>query len=189
MPYKIQKKGDQHCVVVSAGPKKGKEVACHATKAKAVKQVRALYANDAAYFASDVAVRGGHTVPCYDEECERAFSLPSMMLAHADRVHVGEKTIERAEALLTFDDTRKIVHEFIREKFGRTGDYKATPIIPSIWTWIEDMASDWVVYTVEEGNETTLFKASYSITDGVVTLGDPVEVRRRTVYEPVKKED
>jgi hypothetical protein len=188
MPYKVQKKDDKHCVVVSAGPKKGKEVACHDTRAKAVKQVRALYANDAAYFASDVALRGGHTIPCYEEECERAFSLPSMMLVHADRVHGGVKSVEQAEALLTFDDTRKIIHEYIREKFGRTGDYQASPPVPGIWTWIEDLATDWVVYTVEEGNESTLYKASYSVVDGVVSLGDPAEVRRRTVYEPIKND-
>jgi hypothetical protein len=186
MPYKVQKKGDKHCVVVSAGPKKGKEVACHDTKAKAVKQVRALYANDAAYL-TDEATRGFH-VPCYDEACTREFIVPSMMLEHADRVHVGEKTIERAEALLTFDDTRKIIHEHIREKYGRTGDYNATPPVPGIWTWIEDLATDWVVFTVEEGNESTLYKASYSVVDGVVSLGEPAEVRRRTVYEPIKTE-
>lgn len=126
---------------------------------------------------------------CTDTSCERTFLNEAALTEHAQRVHVKEKTIERAEALMTFDDTRKIVHEYIREEFGRTGDYKASPPIQSIWTWIEDMASDWVVYTVEEGNDSTLYKASYSIVDGVVNLGDATEVRRRTVYEPVKKAD
>lgn len=184
MPYKVQKKGNQHCVVVSSGPKKGKEVACHATKAKAAKQVKALYANDAADLAGVVS-----PYECYDPTCERAFRAVDTMFEHALVVHEGEKTIERAEAVLTFDDTRKILHEYIREQFGRTGDYNASPPVPGIWTWIEDMAVDWVVYTVEEGNESTLYKASYSILDGVVSLGEPVEVRRRTVYEPIKKKD
>ena len=126
--------------------------------------------------------------PCNDPNCERSFLDEASMASHFWLVHGGEKNAERAEALLTFDDTRKILHEYIREEFGRAGDYKASPIVPAIWTWVEDTATDWVVYTVEEGNETTLYKASYSITDGAVTLGDPVEVRRRTVYEPVKKE-
>lgn len=126
---------------------------------------------------------------CTDPTCDRAFLDEASMLSHAQRVHVHEKTIERAEALLTFDDTRKIVHEYVRETFGRQGDYKATPVINSIWTWIEDMATDWVVYTVEDGNETTLYKASYSIVDGAVSLGEPTEVRRRTVYEPVKNQE
>lgn len=126
---------------------------------------------------------------CGRDGCARTFVDEALLTQHIHLVHVGEKTIERAEALMTFDDTRKIVHEFIREKFGRTGDYKATPVVPSIWTWIEDLATDWVVYTVENGNDTTLYKASYSILDGVVSLGEPVEVRRRTVYEPVKKQE
>jgi hypothetical protein len=183
MPYKVQKKGNQHCVVVSGGPKAGKEVACHSTKAKAVKQVKALYANDAADMASSAGIE------CYDETCARSFRDLALMEGHALLVHEGEKTIERAEAVMTFDDTRKIVHEYIREKFGRTGDYQASPPVPGIWTWIEDMAADWVVYTVEEGNESTLYRASYSIVDGVVNLGEGVEVRRRTVYEPVVKKD
>lgn len=126
---------------------------------------------------------------CTDETCPRAFLEQAARDEHVQRVHVGEKTIERAEALLTFDDTRKIVYEHIREEFGRQGDYKANPIVPAIWTWIEDLATDWVVYMVEEGNEISLYKASYSILDGTVSLGAPVEVRRRTVYEPINKEE
>lgn len=179
MPYKIKKSGGKHCVVKDGGG----QVACHATRADALKQMKALYANEKA----DLAHEGG--LPCWSTTCDRSFLEFDQMVEHAERVHVFmEPDPDRAEALLTFDDTRKIVHEFIREKFGRMGDYKASPVIPSIWTWIEDMAVDWVVYTVEDGNETTLYKASFSITDGVVTLGEPVEVRRRTVYEPVKKE-
>lgn len=116
----------------------------------------------------------GRTI-CTDSACGRAFLTVGAMVDHAEAVH-------------TFDDTRKMVHEVVRETYGRTGDYKATPVIPSIWTWIEDMATDWVVFSVENGNDTTLNKASYSIVDGNVTLGEPIEVRRRTVYEPVKKE-
>ena len=130
-----------------------------------------------------------HGIACNDEACVRTFLDEAAMTDHAQRVHVGEKTIERAEALMTFDDTRKIIHEHVRESFGRQGDYKANPVIPSIWTWVEDLATDWVVYTVENSNDTTLFKASYSLLDGVVTLGEPAEVRRRTVYEPIKKEE
>lgn len=174
MPYKVQKSGDKHCVVVSAGPKKGKQVACHDTRQKAVAQVKALYANDAAYL-NDVANKG-LLVPCYEESCVREFYVPSAMYEHAEAVH-------------TFDDLRKLVHEVIREKYGRTGDYHASPPVPGIWTWIEDMATDWVVFTVEEGNETTLYRSSYVVVDTEVTLGEPVEVRRRTVYEPVKKQD
>lgn len=176
MPYKIQKKGAKHCVVKEGGG----QVACHDTREQALKQMKALYASEKA----DLAAEG---LPCWSD-CARTFLDFDQMVEHAERVHVFfEPDPDRAEALLTFDDTRKLVHEFIREKFGREGDYRATPPVPSIWTWVEDMASDWVVYSIE-GGETALYKASYSITDGLVTLGEPVEVRRRTVYDPVPKD-
>lgn len=181
MPYKVKKSGKKFCVVKSTD---GKQIACHDTRPKALAQLKALYANEKA--ALDTAEIVPYAVPCLHDDCARLFINFDKMVDHADGPsHLQEKTWERAEALLTFDDTRKIVHEYIREKFGRTGTYQTTPPIPSIWTWIEDMAVDWVVYTVEEANETTLFRASYSITDGSVTLGDGVEVRRRTVYDPV----
>lgn len=185
MPYEIKSKGGKFCVHKTGGA----QIACHDTKAKARAQQKALYANEKASAHKNGDKASEYRIPCDDASCERVFVDFDLMVHHAERMHIGERTIERAEALLTFDDTRKIVHEYIREKFGRTGDYKANPVIPAIWTWIEDMASDWVVYTVEEGNETTLYKASYTVLDGVVTLGDATEVRRRTVYEPVKKED
>jgi hypothetical protein len=279
MPYKVQKKGDKHCVVVSAGPKKGKEVACHDTRSKAVAQVKALYANDAASLDHP----GSNNVPCYDESCARTFLLPRTMFEHAlmhateleewddsrkfsaderkkaakkgqaksdgsfpiknaqdlknairlvgnaknpaaakahiirrakalgltkllpkgwtstEKAHLDcpqcdrsfltdEAFCDHAEAVHTFDDIRRILSEHIREEFGRRGDYKAEPIVPAIWTWIDDLSADWVVYCVEEGNDSKLLKASYAITDGKVTLGEPVEVRRRTVFEPVKSD-
>lgn len=178
MPYKVQKKGDQHCVVVSAGPKKGKEVACHATREKAVAQVKALYANDAAVYQEqrEEAYDLHNIVPlydCYEPECGRLFSVADHMFDHAEAVH-------------TFEDIRRLVNEAVREKHGKAGSYQASPPIPSIWVWVDDLADDWVVYMVEEGVDSTLYKAAYSITDNNVTLGEPTEVRRRTVYDPVK---
>lgn len=45
MPWSIVKRGEDHCVVVSEGPKKGKTVKCHPSRERAVAHVRALYAN------------------------------------------------------------------------------------------------------------------------------------------------
>lgn len=173
MPYKISKKGDKHCVVVSEGPDAGKQIHCHDTKSKAMAQMRALYANEAA-----ARVDGAHKfegIPCYDEACDRRFLTTSQMFEHAEAVH-------------TFEDIRRMVAEAVREKYGKEGDYKASPVVPSVWAWIDDLADDWVAFVVESGTESTLYKSSYTILDNVVTLGDPVEVRRRTVYEPVKRE-
>lgn len=169
MPYKVKKKGNQHCVVVSSGPKAGKEIACHDDRKDAVAQVRALYANDAAK-ADQASV--GELFPCVEEACDRKFLTIGPMFEHAEAVH-------------TFDDVRQLVSEAVRESYGRKGDYRANPPIPSVFAWIADLAEDWVVFTVESDNDITLYKASYSITDGVVSLGQATEVRRRTVYEPV----
>ncbi len=115
-------------------------------------------------------------VRCVANDCERSFRDLAALQEHAEAVH-------------TFEDIRRILSEYIREEFGRRGDYKAEPVVPAIWTWIDDLAADWVVYCVEEGNDSKLLKASYTIVDGNVTLGEPVEVRRRTIFEPVKKSD
>lgn len=170
MPYKIQPKGNQFCVVKSDD---GKQIACHPDKPAAVKQMKALYASEKADLA-----HAGAAIPCYEEACERAFLSVDRMVEHAEAVH-------------TFSDVERLVSEAVREKYGRRGDYRAQPPIPSIYCWTNDIASDWVVFTVEAGAgqvSETLYKASYTITDNAVTLGDPVEVKRRTVYEPVKQQ-
>lgn len=42
MPYSIEKRGSEYCVVSDKGDAKG----CHKSKKKAKKQLKALYAND-----------------------------------------------------------------------------------------------------------------------------------------------
>ena len=284
MPYRIEKKGDQHCVVKEDD---GKQVACHDSRAKALAQMRALYANEKA----DLGTTDG-TLPCATGDCSRRFVDFDAMLGHLEKVHgegveeardvkAGErkklagkgqaikhkdgsvgfpiKTVadlknaiqafgraknkaatkafiirrakalgatkllpngwlasgdkahlapgaidcpecdrafltedllfEHAEAVHTFDDIQRLVSEVVLEKYHERGDYRANPPVPSVWAWVQDLATDWVVFSVEKDGDTTLYKASYSITDGAVTLGEPTEVRRRTVYEPVKEKD
>lgn len=113
---------------------------------------------------------------CPGGDCDRAFLSRDSLVEHAEAVH-------------TFDDIQRLVSETVREKYHKRGDYKSVPIVPSVWAWVVDLATDWVVFTVETDGDTTLYKAAYSITDAVVTLGQAVEVKRRTVYEPVKKEE
>lgn len=171
MPYKIKSQGEE--VLVFNG--NGQEVARLDTHGAAVSYIRERYNHDASELVlADIALgqvrRAG--IECFEEVCERAFLNFDKMIEHAEAVH-------------TFDDIRMMVREVIREKYGRSGDYQAVPPVPSIWTWIEDLADDWVVFSVEESNDTKLLKASYSIVDNNVTLGEPVEVRRRTVYDAV----
>jgi len=242
MPYKVKVKGDQYCVVVSSGPKKGKEVACHASREKAVAQVRALYANDAAEWAQlrDVARKFSgeqrkkaaakgqaqkdgsypiknaqdlkNAIQAYGRSknkaatkahiIRRARALGLTKLLPEDwvkdkaewllecpdcaRSFLDEASLhDHSEAVHTFEDIRRLVNEAVREKYGKAGSFQASPPIPSTWVWVDDLAEDWVVYMVEEGVDSTLYKASYAITDNKVTLGEPAEVRRRTVYDSV----
>jgi len=176
MPYKVKSQGGKFCVV---NAETGKQVNCHDDKPKALRQLRAIVANekaDSAYQLRGIEVAAGHpVVACCEEGCERAFLDFDKMVEHAEAVH-------------TFNDIERLVSEAVREKYSKQGDYNAKPPKPAIWSWVVDTATDWVVFTVEKGSDMTLYKASYSITDGAVTLGDPVEVKRRTVYEPIKKE-
>lgn len=111
-------------------------------------------------------------VTCRADGCDRSFFGVSNLRDHADAVH-------------TFDDIRQMVAEKGRETYGRDGDYKATPVVPSIWVWVQDIAEDWVVLSVEEASECKLLQMDYSILNSVVTLGEPQEVVRRTVYDAV----
>lgn len=115
----------------------------------------------------------GGLISCTDPNCPRAFKDEAAMLDHAEAVH-------------TFDDIRRAVQNAVREKYSREANYQSTPKVPGIYTWVEDLADDWLVFQYEEGSETKLLKATYVIDNsGTVTLGEPVEVIRRTVYDPV----
>lgn len=169
MPYKVQKKGDQHCVVKEGGA----QVACHDTRSGALAQVRALYANEKADLAHEgVAAQ----VACIETDCSRAFLEFDQMVDHAEAVH-------------TFSDIEELVRDAVRDKYNREGNYKVDPPIRSIYAWVRDTSADWVVFEMNRDDKGTLYKASYTITDGVVSLGEPVEVVRKTVYEPVQKNE
>lgn len=110
---------------------------------------------------------------CKVEGCGREFSELALLGDHADAVH-------------TFDDIQRAINDAVREKYRVEGDPRVG--IKSVWAWVVDVAEDWVVFELENGSDVSLQKAGYTFNDGKVTLGDPVEVVRRTVYEPVNKE-
>lgn len=115
-----------------------------------------------------------HTCP--EPDCGRAFLDKLSLADHAEAVH-------------TFDDIRQQVSEAVREKFGsgNAADFPPSPNTPRVYTWVQDIADDWVVFQKETPDDCKLFKSSYAIDgDGNVTLGDPVEVQRQTVYTPVR---
>lgn len=112
-----------------------------------------------------------HTITCRDDACSREFLTEQAMQEHAEAVH-------------TFDDTRQMVQDKVRDVYGQKSNYANN--VPGIYTWIRDLADDWVVFEREISPGTDLYKASYSVVDSIVTLGEAYPVQRRTVYEPVK---
>lgn len=114
-------------------------------------------------------------IACPEGDCVRVFLHENLLFEHAEAVH-------------TFDDIQRMVAEKVRDSYAKPGNYKASPPVGATWAWVQDLADDWVVFMVEKDNDSTLYKASYSITDNDVTLGTVTEVVRRTVYETVKKD-
>jgi hypothetical protein len=107
---------------------------------------------------------------CIHCDCDRTFVTDEAALDHANLVH-------------TFREIEEAVSLAIRAKYGR----ESTPTAPSIWTWVNDLSDDAVVFSVEQGNgPNSLYASTYSINeDGAVELGDPIEVKRKTVYVPI----
>lgn len=165
MALKVKPKGKQHCIYDG-----DREVTCHPDRGKAMVALQAALKKKQDSASDDEIL----FVECHDPSCERAFLHVNAMFEHAETVH-------------TFNDIQRLIHQALREKYHKRGDYDASPPIPGTWVWTEDVAEDWVVFTVEAGSDTTMYKATYSISeDSQVTLSAPVEVVRRTVYEEVK---
>lgn len=104
---------------------------------------------------------------CIHESCEQR-TFPTEKAAH-----------DHALAVHSHSEVRIALSKAIREKF-------AGP--PRIWTYVEDSADDWFVYSVEGANglDEKLYRQEYTFEGGVAVLGgEPVEVRARMVYEPI----
>lgn len=79
------------------------------------------------------------------------------------------------EAEMSHGQEHDLLRQAVRARYGETA-----------WVYLRDVYDDWAVYEVEiDGQPTSLYKVAYSIVDGVVTLGDAVEVRVETTYVPV----
>lgn len=106
------------------------------------------------------------SLECVHEDCSRSFATERAAEDHALAVHSHE-------------EVRLALGKALRAKY-------AGP--PRTWTYVETTADDWFVFEVEApyGVDDKLFRQEFTFADGVATLvGEPVEVRRRTVYEPV----
>lgn len=76
----------------------------------------------------------------------------------------------------SFDDIRSIVQDAIADRAEMFGATDAE-------IWVNDLGLDWVVYSV--GWDGDLWLSAYTLDSaGVVTLGDPSEVQKVTMYVP-----
>ncbi len=94
--------------------------------------------------------------------------LPSYQ-AEADRLHEAEG--------LSFEQIREMIRHALRARLGLSGNEIGGP-------WVTDVYDDYFIYE----NNDKYFQASYAIEQGNVTFGDPTEVERKIVFEPVKQE-
>lgn len=108
---------------------------------------------------------------CIDEACKRTFVSEAAAEDHALAVH-------------SHNELREAISKALREKL-------AGP--PRQWGFVVDTADDWFVYLLEVPGsiDDKMYRQEYSIDDSMnVTLqGEPIEVRRRVVYEPVGDND
>lgn len=57
---------------------------------------------------------------------------------------------------------------------------------PDLFVWIVDVFETEVIYSLEDRGEIALFKRSYSVSDGKVTLGDDIQkVEKKVTFDPV----
>lgn len=154
--FPIVSKGDLRNAIKAYGRASSKARA----KRHIIKRARALSASE--LLPDDWANQGAGMITCREEGCERAFATDTAAEDHALAVH-------------SHGDIRDAVSKALREKF--TGP-------PRVWVYVMETADDWVVYEIE-GTE-KLYRLEFSYGGGVATLqGEPVEVTRRVVYEPV----
>ncbi|MHB1131662.1 MAG: hypothetical protein ACYC4L_04670 [Chloroflexota bacterium] len=76
------------------------------------------------------------------------------------------------EAELSYSQREGLLRAAIQDSLGE----------PKKWIWLRDIFDDWAVYEDSTQNALRLYKVSYSILDGKVTLGEPIEVRVETKY-------
>lgn len=86
---------------------------------------------------------------------------------------------EAVDDSTSFDDIRALVATAVQSAYPNPGGFG---------TWVMDLADDWVVYEVGDGDGGALWRATYTIDDAdKVTLGAPEKVQRVTSYEKAQE--
>lgn len=85
-------------------------------------------------------------------------------------VHASTAFLEALQ--MSHNDLAKLLRDNLRSQ--HPGD--------NTYVWTRDVYDDTVVYELNANDQTELYQRSYTITDGAVTLGDPVKVIAVTQY-------
>ncbi len=111
-------------------------------------------------------------------------ALQDLMGEIMDDQMASTEALRRAlqEAEMSHDDVRNALRQALKAKYDPTDKR---------WYYIQDVYDSWFVYQDDDppGDARALYKASYAIVDGKVTLGDPVKVVQVTTYQPVSEAD
>lgn len=109
------------------------------------------------------------------KKAEKDSSMLSCWMCERASFATRDSLEDHAEAVHTHSEVHELLRKAIREEHGKDN-------------FLRDAADDWVVWAsyADDPNDDKLLKASYTISDnGAVTLGKPVEVRRKTSYPQV----
>lgn len=109
------------------------------------------------------------------KKAEKDSSMLSCWMCERASFATRDSLEDHAEAVHTHSEVHELLRDAIRKEHGKDN-------------FLRDAADDWVVWAsyADDLNDDKLLKASYTISDnGAVTLGKPVEVRRKTTYPQV----
>lgn len=125
----------------------------------------------------DVAIKAGARNSSKD--VERLQSIHDLAVENGAACVAPEKSIRsgvtRKAHGMSANTLREALDAVLRETYGGEDTY----------VWVRDYDDAWVVYEISQPDEYALFKESYTVSDGTVTLAnDQAEVVARTTYEP-----
>jgi hypothetical protein len=99
------------------------------------------------------------------------------------RVALSDGPQKHADGARTIIEARMLFNA-VRERWDTEGNPRKGE--PREYAWVHDFGDDWCVFRVESASDRKLMLASYSIMDGSVSFGEPVEVTHMSVYEPIE---
>lgn len=83
---------------------------------------------------------------------------------------------------MSANDLGAAVSDAVRGAHGAGAD-------EDVWVWVRDWSDEWVVFQIETETSAKLYQQGYTVEERKASLvGEPSEVRARTVYDPLSTE-